>query len=211
MTESAAEAPKESTTPDLDEYLTVARPENELISLYGTGIGDVLRSKGRYLRTIDAFGWVKWVRRDSFLLKVWRTSNGGRGSVARFRQNYGEEAFEAVMADSMRFKIDSDSGRMESIPIDPLSEVEGIVRHHYREELTRGHIYLIEPAEWVNKKTVSIRIHIDGNPGRYIWRGGERIKLLNDRILNGVGLQAKIQFVRHSSPPGENQEHDQNL
>ena len=115
------------------------------------------------------------------------------------------------MADSMRFKIDSDSGRMESIRIDPLSEVEGIVRHHYREELTRGHIYLIEPAEWVNKKTVSIRIHIDGNPGRYIWRGGERIKLLNDRILNGVGLQAKIQFVRHSSPPGENQEHDHNL
>jgi hypothetical protein len=200
MTESAAKAPETPTAPDLDEYLTVARPENELISLYGTRVSDLLRGRGRYLRTIDAFGWVKWVRRDSFLLNIWMTSNEAPRRVDRFLQNYGEEAFEAVMADSTRFKVDSESGRIESKPIDLLLEVERIVRDHYREELAWGHIYLIEPAEWVKRKTVSLRIHVDGSPGRYIWKGGERIRWLEERILNEVGVQARIRFVRH--PPG---------
>ena len=58
MTESV-EVPDKRDAPDIDEYLVLTHPENELISLYGEKIGEVLRTKGGSLRTVDAFGWAK--------------------------------------------------------------------------------------------------------------------------------------------------------
>ena len=73
--------------------------------------------------------------RDSFLLNIRLNYAAGPRSIARFRNNYGEDAFEAVKADLQKFKVDLDSGKIEIIPIDPLPEVEAIVNITKRNSL----------------------------------------------------------------------------
>jgi hypothetical protein len=122
---------------DLDGYLAVAHPENAVIIRFGPEIVEFLEGDKRFLRMENELGWAKWVRKDSFLRRI-RLVSARPISITRFRESYGEEAFEAVKED-VGFIVHLDSDTIHVIPIDLLSEVEDIVLDHYRFESKAGY------------------------------------------------------------------------
>jgi hypothetical protein len=184
---------------DLDGYLAVARPENAVMIKFGPQIVESLQCDKRLIRMEDELGWAKWVRKDSFLRGI-RLASNRPISIRRFRETYGEEAFEAVNGDVHGFYVDLDSDTIHVIPIDLLSDVKDIVIDHYRFESEAGYNYELEPVEWMRRrreKGVHVRLLVDDRfAGRFIGRDGGRIKSLSKRILSETGVNATVVILK---------------
>jgi hypothetical protein len=192
---------------DLDGYLAVAHPENAVIIRFGPEIVEFLQGDKRFLRIEDELGWAKWVRKDLFLRRI-RLVSARHISSTRFRETYGEAAFEAVKRDVDGFCIDLDSDTIHVTPIDLLSEVEDIVLDHYRFESKAGLDYELEPVEWMRgRKSVYVRLLVYGKIDRFIGRHGERVRSLRKRILSKTGANATVVILK--SVEGREQETSQ--
>ena len=197
--QTADSAPGQLSTHDLDRYLAVAHPENAVIIRFGPKIVEFLEGDERFLRTENELGWAKWVLKDSFLRGI-RLVSARPISITRFRETYGEEAFEAVQGDVDGFVVHLDSDTIHVIPIDLLKEVEDIVFDHYRFESKAGYDYELEPLEWIRgrrgRKSVYVRLLVDGRTDRFIGRHGERAKSLTKRILSQTGVNATVVILK---------------
>jgi hypothetical protein len=192
---------------DLHGYLAVAHPENTVMIRFGPEVVEFLHGDKRFLRMEDELGWAKWVRKDLFLRRI-RLVSARHISITKFRETYGEAAFEAVKGDVDGFGIDLESDTIRVIPIDLLSEVEDIVLEHYRFESKAGLDYELEPVEWMSgRKSVYVRLLVYGKIDRFIGRHGERVMSLRKRILSKTGVGATVVILK--SVEGREQETSQ--
>jgi predicted RNA-binding protein YlqC (UPF0109 family) len=178
---------------DLFEYLERAHPVNALISRYGPQIVELLEADRRFLRLENRLGWAKWVQRESFLRRM-RVGRFASISITRFLENYGDEAFRAVRQDTRRFEVDLEHDMIHTIPIDPVREARAIIGDHYRSEFEAGRVLGLEVELGTSsKEAVIARLFVEDRVvGRVIGKGGVRVKGLTSRILNEIGVNARI-------------------
>ena len=189
--------PENQEPQDLFEYLEKAHPVNALISRYGQQIMEVLEADRRFLRLENRRGWVKWVQRESFL-RGKRLSGRPYFSIARFLENCGEEAFRAVRGDTRRLEIDLEYQMIHAVPVDPLGEAREIVSDHYHYEFEKGYVLGLEVESGTGRKeAIIVRLLVDDKAvGRFIGKGGVRIRALTSRIAHEIGMNPRIVIVK---------------